>query len=88
VTGIMGFESPRGRQLPHPFDVSLDVTPPESPLVSALEPLQVAASRHVVHDIGTEIEKDRQVASLEDALFALDIHEPLLMAAEPNLARK
>jgi hypothetical protein len=82
------FESPRGRQFPHPFDVSLDITPPESPLVSALEPFQVSASRHVVHDIGTEIEKDRQVARFEDALFSLYIHEPLLMAEAPYLTRK
>jgi hypothetical protein len=82
------FESTRGRQLPHPFNVSLDVTPPESPLVSALESFQMAASRHVVHDVGAEIEKDRQVARLEDTLLALDVHGPLLMAAEPNLAQK
>jgi hypothetical protein len=48
----------------------------------------VPASRHVVHDIGAEIEKDRQVACFEDGLFALYVHEPLLMAAEPYLARK
>jgi hypothetical protein len=82
------FESPRGRQFPHPFDISFDVTPPESPLVSALEPFQVPAPRHVVHDIGTEIEKDRQVARFEDALFALYVHEPLLVAAETNLSQK
>ena len=82
------FESPRGCQFPLPFKISLDVPPPESPLVSALEPFQASASRHVVHDIGTEIEKDRKVARLEDALFALAVHGPLLTAAEPNFVRK
>jgi hypothetical protein len=55
------FESPRGRQFPHSFDI---------------------------HDIGTEIEKDRQVARFEDALFALYVHEPLLVAVETILSRK
>ena len=71
---VIPFESPRGRQLLHPFEVSLDVPTPESPLVSALEPFQVSASRHVVHDIGTEIEEDRQVARFKDTLLAINVH--------------
>lgn len=63
------FESPRGRRFLHPVDVSLDVPPPESPLVSALEPSQAPTPSQVVHDIGTEIEQDRQIARLEDSRY-------------------
>jgi hypothetical protein len=85
--GDRWFESLQGRQFPLPLDVPLDVPPPESPLVSALEPFQVPAPRHVVHGIGTEIEKDRQIARLEDALFALDVHEPPSLRQDNMLAK-
>lgn len=81
------FESLRGRQLLRPFDIALDVPPPEPPLVSALETFQAPATRHIVHDIGTEIEEDRQVARLEDALLALENHWAP-MAKEHHVARK
>ena len=85
--GDRWFELLQGRQFPLPLDVPLDVPPPESPLVSALETFQVPATRHVVYGIGTEIKKDRQIARLEDALFALDVHE-LLSWRQENLLVK
>jgi hypothetical protein len=82
------FESPRGRQLLHPFDVSLDVPAAEAPLVSALESFQVPAPRQVVHDIGTEIKEDRKVARLEDSWYASAVQWRLRVTIVPSMNKK